>query len=83
MSCGSKRKLGQLRRQTAESLSASRMRKHRLMWCCTATECGRICERLVKGPGKQAHCVDIESGRSIDLYALIASQDSSCPMGAW
>ena len=52
----------------------------RLMLCATASRCGRLCRRLVKGPGTAAcRCVDVETGVSRDLYASLAEAAFACP----
>ena len=54
----------------------------RLSICCRATECGRICRRLVKQPGKAGvWCVDIVSGVKVGLYEALARGDFRCPEG--
>jgi len=58
--------------------------RQRLTWCCTAAECGKLCSRLVKGPGVgSVRCVDIETGRGFDLYAAIRLFDFHCPAGEY
>ena len=52
----------------------------RLMLCVTASRCGRLCRRLVKGPGTAGcRCVDIEGGPSYDLYASLQDPAFACP----
>ena len=58
--------------------------RQRLTWCCRASDCGRICERLIKGPGKMlVSCADVNTGEQIDLYAAIADPTFQCPAGLW
>ena len=53
-----------------------------LAWCATATDCGRFCENLVKGPGAAGvKCLDIRTGWAIDLYAALTDPDFKCPIG--
>lgn len=55
--------------------------RQRLMLCATATECGRLCERLIKGPGKtQVTCVDPESGQQTSLYECLIDPEFQCPL---
>ncbi len=52
----------------------------RLMLCVTASQCGRLCRRLVKGPGTAGpRCVDIQTGASDDLYACLQDPAFACP----
>jgi NAD-dependent dihydropyrimidine dehydrogenase PreA subunit len=54
----------------------------RLSVCCRATECGRICRRLVKQPGKAGvWCVDIVTNAKVGLYKALAKNDFRCPEG--
>ena len=56
--------------------------KHRLAYCTHATDCGRLCERLVKAPGKAlVWCVDIETGERRPLYESLADTEFRCPLG--
>ena len=56
--------------------------KHRLFQCTHATGCGRLCERLVKQPGKAGvYCVDVKTGEQIDLYTALEAPAFACPMG--
>ncbi len=52
----------------------------RLSVCCRATQCRRLCDRLVKQPGKAGvYCVDIPAGRMVNLYDHLARHDFRCP----
>ncbi len=51
---------------------------HRVAECCHASPCGRLCRRLIKGPGLQAWCGDVRTGRRIDLYAALADPGFAC-----
>ena len=54
--------------------------RRRLLICCHATRCGRICSRLVKQPGKAGvWCVDVETRGKIELYRALADPDFKCP----
>ena len=54
----------------------------RLLVCCRATECGRICQRLVKQPGKAGvWCVDILTNAKNSLYEALSRSDFQCPEG--
>lgn len=56
--------------------------KHRLAQCLHASDCGRICERLVKWPGKSlVCCVDSKTGEKTLLYPALESKDFRCPEG--
>ncbi len=55
---------------------------HRLFQCTHATGCGRLCERLVKAPGKASvTCVDVTTGGKTDLYAALENPEFECPKG--
>lgn len=56
-------------------------RRHRLNQCLFATDCGRLCEKLVKGPGKVAYCVDVQTGAKVDLYPALEDEEFTCPEG--
>lgn len=50
--------------------------------CGRATDCGRLCKRLVKAPGLgQVHCVDIATGEKTELYPALEDPDFHCPEG--
>ena len=54
--------------------------RQRLAICCRGTECGRLCENLVKGPGKAlVWCTDLETGAKVSLYPSLADADFRCP----
>ena len=54
----------------------------RLAQCCHASECDRLCPRLVKGPGiSQVACVNIETGEQRPLYESLEDPDFECPEG--
>ena len=56
--------------------------KHRLAQCVHASECGRLCPSLVKGPGvSQIACVNVETGESVNLYEALEREDFICPRG--
>ena len=55
--------------------------KHRLAQCLHASACGRLCERLVKGPGKVAYCVNIKAGAKALLYEALERVEFHCPEG--
>ena len=56
--------------------------RHRLSHCTHATDCGRLCERLVKAPGKAlVWCVDFETGDRTPLYESLARPEFHCPRG--
>ena len=56
---------------------------HRFARCCHATQCGRLCERMVKGPGKsQVQCwmnFPNTPAAMLDLYAKLHERDFFCP----
>lgn len=53
--------------------------RHRLAICCQASPCKHLCERLVKGPGKIAWCLDIKTGKKVALYEALERPDFHCP----
>jgi hypothetical protein len=63
-----------------KSKPAARLRQE---ICLHATECGLICERLVKGYGKaQVHCVDPDTGKAVaTLYEALENPEFTCPIG--
>jgi len=55
---------------------------HRLVLCCRASQCGRLCANLIKQPGKTGvWCVDVASGQKINLYHALANRHFRCPIG--
>jgi hypothetical protein len=60
--------------------SASALASHRLRICVSASDCGRICPRLIKGPGvAEVRCADISTGTQIPLYSALENPDFECP----
>ena len=60
----------------------SQAAKHRLALCLRATDCHRLCEQLVKAPGKASvYCVDIETGEKTELYPALEDPAFACPKG--
>jgi len=56
----------------------------RLTLCCRATQCGRICRRLIKQPGKAGvWCVDLPAGQKVNLYDALAQPEFQCPEGVF
>ena len=55
--------------------------RQRLAQCCHGSECGRLCENLVKAPGVQAWCVNLATGEKVDLYPALEREDFHCPEG--
>ena len=56
--------------------------RHRLAQCLHASDCGRLCERLVKAPGKSSvWCVDVPTGERVELYPALEREDFHCPEG--
>jgi hypothetical protein len=54
----------------------------RFFCCVRASECGRLCERLIKAPGSaEAHCVDLDARTKILLYQALADPRFVCPKG--
>jgi len=52
----------------------------RLALCASASQCGRLCPRLVKPPGAAgARCVDVEGQTRLDLYACLEDPSFLCP----
>ena len=94
MSCGKRSgKRESIRRQLSEiyarvlaahgqEKAVAAMLAHRLAQCTHASECGRLCARLVKGPGvSEIYCVDIETGEKTPLYEALENPDFECPLG--
>jgi len=59
--------------------------RHRLAVCCAASDCGRICRWLVKGPGiADAYCMHpaqpADQARR-PIYAALADPAFACPAG--
>ena len=55
---------------------------HRFAVCVHASDCRRLCPRLVKGPGiSQVACVNIETGEQRPLYESLEDPDFECPEG--
>ena len=53
---------------------------HRLAACVHASECGRLCPSLIKGPGiAQIACVNVETSESVNLYEALEREDFICP----
>ena len=56
---------------------------HRFSRCCHATEYGRLCERLVKEPGKAGVKCWMNFPHTpatiLDLYAKLEGRDFFCP----
>ncbi len=53
---------------------------YRFSRCVHATGCNRLCERLVKQPGKAGvFCVNVATGEKTDLYAALENPDFECP----
>ena len=51
---------------------------HRLFQCTHATKCGRLCENLLKGPGKsEVYCTTHET----HLYTALKDLSFKCPKG--
>lgn len=76
-------RLGARRRKATKDLPTTTLALARLNWCCSASECGWPCERMVKGPGKPVYCVDVEAGTQSDLRAMVENRESTCPAGVW
>ena len=58
--------------------------RDRLSICCRASQCGRICYRLVKQPGKAGvYCVDIVTNSKTGLYEALTDRDFKCPEGCF
>lgn len=56
--------------------------KHRLSQCVHASDCGRVCERLVKWAGKAGvFCVDVKTGEKTLLYPALERPEFHCPEG--
>jgi hypothetical protein len=57
---------------------------HRLFQCTHASDCRKLCERMVKEPGVAGvFCVDITTSpiQKIALYPVLEDPDFSCPRG--
>ncbi len=56
-------------------------RRHFLQ-CTHASECGRLCPCLVKGPGvANVWCVDLETGEKVPLYDVLKKPEGACRLG--
>ena len=56
------------------------MARARLAICMRASPCGRICTRLIKGPGiANVACVNIATAISVPLYEALENPDYVCP----
>ena len=77
------KKVPEARKQTIAKLFAGGNAKaaawHRLQQCLRASDCGHLCDRLVKGPGKLAFCVEIHTGAKVELYPALERQEFGCP----
>jgi hypothetical protein len=52
--------------------------RHRLATCVRATNCGRLCDRLIKGLGKsEVYCTTYK----IHLYSALEDPAFECPKG--
>jgi len=59
--------------------AAAMLRLHRLAVCCRGSECGRLCEHLVKAPGvAQVYCVGAD-GEKRELYPSLEARAFACP----
>jgi len=69
--------------QAVDAGDMDRLAAARLGWCCRASACGRICERLVKGPGAtNVVCVDLAADRVVlNLYDALREPSFACPAG--
>ena len=65
-----------------EQCIIAEMALERLRICTSCSPCGRLCHRLVKGPGKSHnYCVDISDGSKILLYTALEDAEFECPEG--
>lgn len=56
--------------------------RHRLTQCLHASDCGRICRRLVKAYGiRIVACVDAHTGEETPLYESLEDPEFECPEG--
>lgn len=82
--CTDKQQKKRSQREAIQSLFARNAKaafNHRLSICCHATDCGRLCPRLVKGPGIAiVKCVDVQTGQQADLYEALAKAEFACPL---
>ena len=55
----------------------------RMRWarCKVASECGRLCPQLLKGPGpSQVFCYNAKTNEKILLYPALEREDFVCPL---
>lgn len=58
--------------------------KHRVEVCYHASECGRLCRWLVKGPGIElVRCQHPSLPVAPNLYESTGRVESQCPEGFW
>lgn len=70
--------------QTTDQPDAEDIFHYRLGLCCRATQCGRLCKRLVKQPGKAGvWCVDVVANTRTNLYQALAKPNFTCPDGVF
>jgi len=66
----------------ADAAKTTPLLTERLAACCHASNCGRLCPRLIKQPGKTGvWCVDLAAHTSTDLYAALSDPAFHCPEG--
>jgi ferredoxin len=71
---------GSASRRLAPGIGPEAEFRRRLQICCRASNCGRLCPRLVKQPGKAGvWCVDIQTGGKTELYRVLADPAFKCP----
>jgi MinD superfamily P-loop ATPase len=67
-----------------EQVDGPALLRERLSLCCQTTQCGRICERLTKQPGRVGvWCVDVAAGEKLNLYEALARPEFVCPKGVF
>ena len=88
MSCGKRRARVVGVEQVVQSLfdrgKPEAAMQHRMTVCCHATKCGRLCEYMIKSPGKAlVYCVPdlkpVDPSITPTLYEKLGDPDFVCP----
>lgn len=67
-----------------EKYAVESMSKQRLAICLHASDCGRLCVRLVKALGiDEVYCVDPDKLTKVRLYAETERPEAECLLGRW
>ena len=56
--------------------------RHRLELCCRASDCGKLCRWMVKGPGLDlVRCTHPDLPEPVSLYGALGDREFICPDG--